>query len=82
MGVVATVKLLENNFDEWLSFFKIYERLRNGFATNEVAYKYTQTRSGVFLKIIDIDCLNAVYSSQFLLDGEAQLGVNVEWAKS
>ena len=39
MDVVATVKILKNNFDEWLSFFKIYERLRNEFATNEVAYK-------------------------------------------
>ena len=42
MDVVATVKILKNNFDEWLSFFKIYEHLRNGFATNEVAYKYSK----------------------------------------
>ena len=40
MDVVATVKILKNNFDEWLSFFKICEHLQNEFTTNEVAYKY------------------------------------------
>ena len=48
MDVVATVKILKNNFDEWLSFFKIYEHLRNGFATNEVAYKYSKLDLWVF----------------------------------
>ena len=40
MDVVATVKILKNNFDEWLSFFKIVDHLRHEFVTNEVGQKY------------------------------------------
>jgi hypothetical protein len=78
MDVVASVDILKGDFDAWLLFFESYEHLRHEFVTNEVVTQISQSKATVSFTIIDIDGLTALSSSQFLLDGEAQLGVTVE----
>ena len=78
MDVVANVDILKSSFDEWFSFFKSYEHLRHEFVINEVVAKISHTKATVSFTITDIDGLTALSSSQFLLDGEARLGVTVE----
>jgi hypothetical protein len=65
MDVVAAVDISDGNFDEWFDFFKSYEPRRHEFVADEVTIK-------------DIDGLTELSSSQFLLDGEARLGITVE----
>lgn len=81
MNVVATVDISKANFDEWFSFFKSYENLRHEFVTNEVVTKISDAKATVSFTIKDIDGLTTLSASQFLLDGEAKLGVTVEIAE-
>tara|TARA_B100000787_G_C16082385_1_gene245059 strand:- start:417 stop:665 length:249 start_codon:yes stop_codon:yes gene_type:complete len=81
MEVVATVNIAKGDFDEWMLFFKSYEHLRQEFVINEVITKISQSEAVVSFSITDIDGLTALSSSQFLLDGEARLGVTVELAE-
>ena len=81
MDVVATVNISKGNFDEWILFFKSYEDLRHKFVENEVITQISQSKASVSFAIIDMDGLTELSSSQFLLDGEARLGVTVELAQ-
>ena len=78
MDIVATVKLSKSDFDEWLLFFQSYEYLRKKFVTNEVITKISDSEATVSFKVLDIEGLTTLSSSQFLLDGEEKLGVGVE----
>ena len=78
MEVVATVKISKSDFDEWLLFFQSYEHLRKKFVTNEVITKISDSEATVSFKVLDIEGLTTLSSSQFLLDGEERLGVGVE----
>ena len=78
MDIVATVKLSKSDFDEWLLFFQSYEYLRKKFVTNEVITKISDSEATVSFKVLDIEGLTTLSSSQFLLDGEERLGVGVE----
>ena len=78
MEVVATVKISKSDFDEWLLFFQSYEHLRKKFITNEVISKISDSEATVSFKVLDIEGLTTLSSSQFLLDGEERLGVGVE----
>jgi len=78
MDIVATVKLSKSDFDEWLLFFQSYEYLRKKFVTNEVITKISDSEATVSFKVLDIEGLTNLSSSQFLLDGEERLGVGVE----
>ena len=78
MEVVATVKISKSDFDEWLLFFQSYEYLRKKFVTNEVITKISDSEATVSFKVLDIEGLTTLSSSQFLLDGEERLGVGVE----
>ena len=78
MEVVATVKISKSDFDEWLLFFQSYEHLRKKFVTNEVISKISDSEATVSFKVLDIEGLTTLLSSQFLLDGEERLGVGVE----
>ena len=78
MEVVATVKISKSDFDEWLLFFQSYEHLRKKFVTNEVISKISDSEATVSFKVLDIEGLTTLSSSQFLLDGEERLGVGVE----
>lgn len=81
MHVVATVNISKGNFDEWVLFFKSYEDLRHKFVENEVITQISQSEASVSFTIVDMDGLTELSSSQFLLDGEARLGVTVELAE-
>ena len=78
MDVVANVKISKSDFDEWLLFFQSYEHLRKKFVTNEVITKISDSEATVSFKVLDIEGLTTLSSSQFLLDGEEKLGVGVE----
>ena len=78
MDIVATVKISKSDFDEWLLFFQSYEHLRKKFVTNEVITKISDSEATVSFKVLDIEGLTTLSSSQFLLDGEERLGVGVE----
>lgn len=78
MDVVAAVDISDGNFDEWFDFFKSYEVLRHEFVADEVITKVSDTEALVAFTIKDIDGLTELSSSQFLLDGEARLGITVE----
>ena len=78
MDVVANVKISKSDFDEWLLFFQSYEYLRKKFVTNEVITKISDSEATVSFKVLDIEGLTTLSSSQFLLDGEEKLGVGVE----
>ena len=78
MDVVANVKISKSDFDEWLLFFQSYEYLRKKFVTNEVITKISDSEATVSFKVLDIEGLTTLSSSQFLLDGEERLGVGVE----
>ena len=78
MDVVAAVDILDGNFDEWFDFFKSYEALRHEFVADEVITKVSDTKASVAFTIKDIDGLTELSSSQFLLDGEARLGITVK----
>ena len=78
MDVVATINFSKGNFDEWVLFFKSYEDLRHKFVENEVITQISQSKASISFTIIDMDGLTELSSSQFLLDGEARLGVTVE----
>ena len=78
MDVVAAVDISDGNFDEWFDFFKSYEALRHEFVADEVITKVSGTKALVAFTIKDIDGLTELSSSQFLLDGEARLGITVE----
>ena len=78
MDVVANVKISKSDFDEWLLFFQSYEHLRKKFVTNEVITKISDSEATVSFKVLDIEGLTTLSSSQFLLDGEERLGVGVE----
>ena len=78
MDIVATVKISKSDFDEWLLFFQSYEHLRKKFVTNEVISKISDSEATVSFKVLDIEGLTTLSSSQFLLDGEERLGVGVE----
>jgi len=78
MDIVATVKISKSDFDEWLLFFQSYEYLRKKFVTNEVITKISDSEATVSFKVLDIEGLTTLSSSQFLLDGEERLGVGVE----
>ena len=78
MDIVATVKISKSDFDEWLLFFQSYEYLRKKFVTNEVITKISDSEATVSFKVLDIEGLTTLSSSQFLLDGEKRLGVGVE----
>jgi|TARA_B110000261_G_scaffold23321_1_gene24800 hypothetical protein len=78
MDVVAAVDISDGNFDEWFDFFKSYEPRRHEFVADEVITKVSDTKALVAFTIKDIDGLTELSSSQFLLDGEARLGITVE----
>jgi hypothetical protein len=78
MDVVAAVGISNGNFDEWFDFFKSYEALRHEFVADEVITKVSDTEALVVFTIKDINGLTELSSSQFLLDGEARLGITVE----
>jgi hypothetical protein len=78
MDVAAAVSISDGNFDEWFDFFKSYEALRHEFVADEVITKVSDTEALVVFKIKDINGLTELSSSQFLLDGEARLGITVE----
>ena len=78
MDVAAAVSISDGNFDEWFDFFKSYEALRHEFVADEVITKVSDTEALVVFTIKDIDGLTELSSSQFLLDGEARLGITVE----
>ena len=78
MDVVAAVGISNGNFDEWFDFFKSYEALRHEFVADEVITKVSDTKALVAFTIKDINGLTELSSSQFLLDGEARLGITVE----
>ena len=78
MNVLATVNISKGDFDEWILFFKSYEQLRHKFVENEVITQISQSKATISFAIIDMEGLTELSSSQFLLDGEARLGVTVE----
>ena len=78
MDVAAAVSISDGNFDEWFDFFKSYEALRHEFVADEVITKVSDTEALVAFTIKDINGLTELSSSQFLLDGEARLGITVE----
>jgi hypothetical protein len=78
MDIIATVRILKSDFDEWFLFFESYEHLRKKFVTNEVITKISSSEATVSFKVLDIEGLTSLSSSQFLLDGEERLGVTVE----
>jgi hypothetical protein len=78
MNVAAAVSISDGNFDEWFDFFKSYEALRHEFVADEVITKVSDTEALVVFTIKDINGLTELSSSQFLLDGEARLGITVE----
>ena len=78
MDITATVRILKSDFDEWFLFFESYEHLRKKFVTNEVITKISSSEATVSFKVLDIEGLTSLSSSQFLLDGEERLGVTVE----
>ena len=45
---------------------------------NEVITKISSSEATVSFKVLDIEGLTSLSSSQFLLDGEERLGVTVE----
>lgn len=78
MNVIAAVDISDGNFDQWFEFFKSYEALRHEFVVDEVITKVSESKARVAFTIKDIDGLTELSSSQFLLDGEARLGITVE----
>ena len=78
MDVVAAVDISNGNFDEWFDFFNSYKDLRHAFVANEIITKVSDSKALVAFKIKDIDGLTELSASQFLLDGEARLGITVE----
>ena len=78
MDVAAAVSISDGNFDEWFDFFKSYEALRHEFVADGVITKVSDTEALVVFTIKDINGLTELSSSQFLLDGEARLGITVE----
>ena len=78
MNVIAAVDISDGNFDQWFEFFKSYKALRHEFVVDEVITKVSESKARVAFTIKDIDGLTELSSSQFLLDGEARLGITVE----
>ena len=78
MDVVAAVDISNGNFDEWFDFFNSYKDLRHEFVGDEIITKVSDSKALVAFKIKDIDGLTELSASQFLLDGEARLGITVE----
>ncbi len=78
MDVVAAVDISNGNFDEWFDFFNSYKDLRHEFVADEIITKVSDSKALVAFKIKDIDGLTELSASQFLLDGEARLGITVE----
>ena len=78
MDVVAAVDISNGNFDEWFDFFNSYKDLRHEFVSDEIITKVSDSRALVAFTIKDINGLTELAASQFLLDGEARLGITVE----
>jgi len=78
MNVVAAVDISNGNFDEWFDFFNSYKDLRHKFVADEIITKVSESKALVAFTIKDIDGLTELSASQFLLDGEARLGITVE----
>ena len=78
MNVVAAVNISNGNFDEWFDFFNSYKDLRHKFVADEIITKVSESKALVAFTIKDIDGLTELSASQFLLDGEARLGITVE----
>jgi len=78
MDVIATIKILNGDFDDWLEFFRSYELLRHEFVENEIITQISSSMAKVSFTIIDIDGLTELSGSQLLRDGEERLGISVE----
>ena len=51
MDVIATIKILNGDFDDWLEFFRSYELLRHEFVENEIITQISSLIVSMFTQI-------------------------------
>jgi len=77
MQINARVAIKNGSYDDWKLFYDSYKLVRDKYIADERVLRVSDNEASVIFEIRDISGLTELSKSQFVLDGEARLGIEV-----
>jgi hypothetical protein len=77
MQIKARVGINNGSYDDWKLFYDSYKVVRDKYIADEKVLRVSDNEASVMFKIRDLSGLTSLSKSQFVLDGEARLGIEV-----
>jgi hypothetical protein len=77
MQINARVHIKNGSYDDWQLFYDSYKVVRNKYIADEKVLRVSDNEASVMFEVRDLSGLTSLSKSQFVLDGEARLGIEV-----
>ena len=75
MQIIATIKIENGTFQDWLDFYDSYKSERSAYISSEEIEKVSHNEARVTFFVKDFDGLMRISSSESILQKEKELGV-------